>query len=52
MGSCDADATLLCSSGVTGCLPTVFRALYAERPCQTLQLYLTQIVISNCGKIY
>ena len=33
-----ADPTLLSSSGVKGCPPQVFRVLYAELPCQTLQL--------------
>ena len=39
MGSGDADPTLLFSSGMKGYPPQVFRALYAELTCQTLQLY-------------
>ena len=45
MGSGDADPTLLCSSGMKGCPPQVFRVLYAELPCQTLQLYNTNCYI-------
>ena len=45
MGSGDADPTLLCSSGITECPTKVFRALYAELPCQTLHLYNTNCYI-------
>ena len=39
MGSVDVDSTLLCSSGMKRCHPMIFRVLYAELPCQTLQLH-------------
>ena len=45
MGSGDADPTLLRSSGMKGCPPQVSRVLYAELPCQTLQLYSTNCYI-------
>ena len=38
MGSGDADPMLLFSSGMKGCPPLIFKAAYAEIPCQTLQL--------------
>ena len=44
-GSGDAYPTLLCSLGMKGCPPQVFRALIAEVPCQTLQLYNTNYYI-------
>ena len=41
MASGDADPMLICSSGMKGYSPQVFRVLYTELPCQTLQLYYT-----------
>ena len=46
MGSGYADPMLLYSSGMKECPPQVFRVLYAELPCQTLQLYSTNCYIS------
>ena len=43
-GSRDADPKLLCSSGMKGCPPQVFRVQCAELFCQILQLYNT-----NCN---
>ena len=41
MGASDADSKLLCSSGMNGCPPQVFRVLSAELPYEILQPYNT-----------
>ena len=50
MGSNKAAPMLLCSSGMKGCRPQVFRVFYAKLPSQTLQLYNTNCYILTDAK--